>query len=548
MIDLSLPHLAIVERILAEHVPEYEVRASDSRATWTPKEYSDLDLAVIGKGPLARRTLRHLKKALDESDLPMRVDVLDWHSISDSFRAAIERDHVVVQETAATQRTTKGTRREIEQDWLYNPRFPDAWDRWPLYSLARWVNGLAFRNIEFSPDGDPVIKIAEIKGGISGQTKFTQQRFDESVRIHPGDLLFSWSGHPETSINAFWWQGPEGWLNQHIFRVTTKSDVDTTFFYYLLRYLKPNFVGIARNKQTTGLGHVTKQDLENISVSLPPLDEQRAIAHILGTIDDKIELNRRMSKSLEAMARALFQSWFVDFDPVRAKMEGGWRPGESLPGLPDHLYPLFPDRLVPSELGDIPEGWEVKGLDGIADFTNGLALQRFPPEGDEWLPIIKIAEMRRGYTEKTAKASPRLDPKYIVEDGDAIFSWSGSLEFVLWSHGPGALNQHLFKVTSGEFPRWFYCGWLYERLDDFRAIAAGKATTMGHIQRHHLTDAKVVVPRKGLLAAGDATLAPLAERQISLAVQNRTLATLRDVVLPKLVAGELNIGAQTQWT
>ena len=208
------------------------------------------------------------------------------------------------------------------RDWLYNPSFREEWDHRPLDSLARWVNGLAFRNIQFSPAGMPVIKIAEIKDGISTQTKFTEQHFDESVLVRPGDLLFSWSGQPETSINAFWWEGPDGWLNQHVFRVTPDNCVDRTFFYYLLRYLRPNFVAIARNKQTTGLGHVTRRDLASIEVGLPPLPEQRAIAHILGTLDDKIELNRRMNQTLEEMARAIFHDWFVDFGPTRAKLEG----------------------------------------------------------------------------------------------------------------------------------------------------------------------------------------------------------------------------------
>ena len=231
--------------------------------------------------------------------------------------------------------------------------------------MAEWVNGLAFRNIHFSDSGKPVIKIAEIKNGISGQTKFTGQTFDESVHIEAGDLLFSWSGQPETSIDAFWWHGPDGWLNQHVFKVSVEPEVDELFFFYLLRYLKPNFVSIARNKQTTGLGHVTKRYLENLEDGIPGLPEQRAIAHILGTLDDKIELNRRMNQTLEEMARALFKSWFVDFDPVRAKIGGRWRPGESLPGLPADIYHLFPDRLVPSQLGEIPEGWEVKTLGEI---------------------------------------------------------------------------------------------------------------------------------------------------------------------------------------
>ena len=183
----------------------------------------------------------------------------------------------------------------------------------------------------------------------------------------------------------------------------------------------------------------------------------------------------------------------------------------------------------------------MRSLDKIATFTNGLALQRFPPEGDEWLPVIKIAEMRRGYTEQTGRAAANIDPRRIVEDGDLLFSWSGSLELVLWSHGRGALNQHLFKVTSDEFPRWFYRGWTSEHLDDFRRIAAGKATTMGHIQRHHLTDAKVVVPSSGAVTAAHRVLGALLGQQAGLAVQSRDLATHRDTFLPRLLAGEFRV-------
>jgi type I restriction enzyme S subunit len=157
----------------------------------------------------------------------------------------------------------------VIESWLYNPVFPIHWKRSPLYALAKWVNGLAFRNIQFSPTGKPVIKIAEIKDGVTGQTKFTTQAFDDSVYITDGDMLFSWSGQPETSIDVFWWRGPDGWLNQHIFKVTPNPEIDRIFFFYLLRYLRPNFVDIARNKQTTGLGHVTKRDLEQINAAFP---------------------------------------------------------------------------------------------------------------------------------------------------------------------------------------------------------------------------------------------------------------------------------------
>ena len=289
--------------------------------------------------------------------------------------------------------------------------------------------------------------------------------------------------------------------------------------------------------QTDMADYVSLGDQRNMEITLPPLEDQRAIARVLGALDDKIELNRRMSETLEEMARALFRSWFVDFDPVRAKAEG--RPS----GLPPDLDALFPASFEASELGEIPAGWEVRNLDEIATFTNGLALQRFPPEGDEWLPVIKIAEMKRGYTEKSGRASADIDPRYIVEDGDLLFSWSGSLELVFWTHGRGALNQHLFKVASDEFPRWFHWGWTQEHLDDFRAIAAGKATTMGHIQRHHLTDAKVVVPSSGAVTAADRVLGALLGQQVGLAVQSRDLATQRDTLLPRLLAGEIRVNS-----
>ena len=146
------------------------------------------------------------------------------------------------------------------------------------------------------------------------------------------------------------------------------------------------------------------------------------------------------------MARALFKSWFIDFDPVRAKMAG-----RDL-GLPQHLADLFPDRLVDSELGPVPEGWEVKALDEIANFQNGLALQKFrPTENEKRLPVVKIAQLRSGQADSGEWATENITPECIVDDGDVIFSWSGSLMVKIWYGGRAALNQHLFKVTSSKY-------------------------------------------------------------------------------------------------
>ena len=352
--------------------------------------------------------------------------------------------------------------------------------------------------------------------------------------LRPKDLVITRSGRIGTAalFNGFRLPVLPG---AFLIRFRLKTDVAEPLFY---RYF---FNSRAGQELLTSVATGSVQQNLNITsvhgleVPVPPLADQRAIAHILGTLDDKIELNRRMNETLERQARALFKSWFVDFDPVRAKAEG------RDPGLPQPLADLFPDSFEDSELGGIPKGWEVKPLDEIARFLNGLALQKYPPTGERSLPVIKIAQLRAGTTDGADRASADLEPAYIVQNGDILFSWSGSLECVLWAAGPGALNQHLFKVTSDKYPKWLCYLGVHHHLEDFRHIAAGKATTMGHIQRHHLSDAKLATPSQALLRAIDAVFAPIVESIWRRAVEARTLAALRDALLPKLISGELRV-------
>jgi len=352
--------------------------------------------------------------------------------------------------------------------------------------------------------------------------------------LRPKDLVITRSGRIGTAalFNGFRLPVLPG---AFLIRFRLKTDVAEPLFY---RYF---FNSRAGQELLTSVATGSVQQNLNITsvhgleVPVPPLADQRAIAHILGTLDDKIELNRRMNETLERQARALFKSWFVDFDPVRAKAEG------RDPGLPKPLADLFPDSFEDSELGEIPKGWKLKPLDEIARFLNGLALQKYPPTGERSLPVIKIAQLRAGTTDGADRASADLEPAYIVQNGDILFSWSGSLECVLWAAGPGALNQHLFKVTSDKYPKWLCYLGVHHHLEDFRHIAAGKATTMGHIQRHHLSDAKLATPSQALLRAIDAVFAPIVESIWRRAVESRTLAALRDALLPKLISGELRV-------
>ena len=535
-IDITAEQRKTILALLEKHLPNTTVWVYGSRAKWNARPQSDLDLVVFTT-PEQKSQVFTLREAFEESNLPFRVDLFVWDDVPERFRKYIKQDYVVFSDSTDDD--------PVGRNWLYHPQFPRHWKRKPLYSMAQWINGLAFRKIQFSTTGKPVIKIAEIKGGISGQTKFTQQTFDESVRIRFGDLLFSWSGQPETSIDAFWWRGPEGWLNQHVFRVTPINGVDSNFFFYLLRYLNPNFVAIARNKQTTGLGHVTKRDLENIEAALPDLSEQRAIAHILGILDDKIELNRRMNETLEAMARALFKSWFVDFEPVRAKMEGRDT------GLPPNVADLFPDRLVESELGAIPEGWEVVPLPEMIEVNPPRSLRK-----GEVAPYLDMANMpTRGHAPDTVPDRPfgsgmrftngdtliaRITP--CLENGKTAYvdflphdriGW-GSTEYIVMRPIPPLPNEFAYCLA---------------RSTGFREFAIQNMTGTSGRQRvpaKALSQFLLSLPPEPIATRFGQVVQPLFARASKAVSESRTLAALRDVLLPKLISGEMRVNMRDE--
>lgn len=273
-------------------------------------------------------------------------------------------------------------------------------------------------------------------------------------------------------------------------------------FYYLQstkakQYIEASLAG--STQKFIGLGQ-----LRNFPVELPDIETQKRIADILGTIDEKIELNRQMNETLEQMGRALFRHYFID-NPEAEK-------------------------------------WEEKSLDKIADFLNGLAMQKYPKvNGGPALPVIKIREMSSGITSNTDIASANIPEKYVVHNGDLLFSWSGTLLVKFWSEGQGALNQHLFKVTSDDYPEWLYYYWTKYHLDDFIQTAQSKATTMGHIQRKHLTQAKVLVPDSVTMRKIGEQIQPLIDESKENAQQIQNLTTIRNTLLPRLIDGKVAI-------
>lgn len=209
--------------------------------------------------------------------------------------------------------------------------------------------------------------------------------------------------------------------------------------------------------------------------------------------------------------------------------------------LEQQALAIFANEFL--SLDTIPEGWKQASLIDIADYLNGLAMQKYRPTADEiGIPVLKIKELRQGcYDDNSELCSPSIKSDYIIHDGDVIFSWSGSLLVDLWCGGICGLNQHLFKVTSSKYDKWFYYAWTKHHLDRFVTVAADKATTMGHIKRDELAKAEVLIPNETDYNRIGALLQPIYEMIISNRIENKKLAATRDALLPKLMNGEIDM-------
>ena len=295
-----------------------------------------------------------------------------------------------------------------------------------------------------------------------------------------------------------------------------RGKVDIKFLYYALSLCLKQFKNMSQGTSTKFL---TVTILNSFSVQLPSISDQHRIASILSSLDRKIELNNKINADLEEMAQTIFKNWFVDFEPFKN------------------------GKFVDSELGKIPEGWKVGRLTEIASYMNGLAMQKFPPENNEdSLPVLKIKELGQGFCGTDSdRCSCNIKDECKIHNGDVIFSWSGTLLVDVWCGGDCGLNQHLFKVTSKDYPKWFYYYWTKHHLQEFIHIAKDKAVTMGHIKRGHLEEAMVAIPDNDSMERAHELFEPILSKMISLRLENSRLSLLRDTLLPRLMLGELEV-------
>lgn len=323
-------------------------------------------------------------------------------------------------------------------------------------------------------------------------------------RIKKGDFLFSEIRPINKRYARVTFDAENYVVSTKLMVLRSKGEIEPIYLEYFLtsdetlEYLQM----IAEDRSGT-FPQITFDIIKRLEISLPPLEEQRAIAEVLSSLDDKIDLLHRQNQILEQMAETLFRQWFVE------------NPN--------------PD-------------WEERPLSSIATFLNGLACQKYPPKNDvDKLPVLKIKELRNGISEDCDWCTTEVDEKYIVENGDVIFSWSASLMVKIWDGQTCILNQHLFKVTSDDFPKWYYYLWSKFHLDQFIAIARAHATTMGHIKRGDLDEAMVLIPSEDEIRTFGETIEPIIDKIVINNHQINTLTALRDTLLPKLMSGEVKV-------
>ncbi|MBG6044138.1 restriction endonuclease subunit S [Proteus mirabilis] len=276
-----------------------------------------------------------------------------------------------------------------------------------------------------------------------------------------------------------------------------------TKYDFIWLYYQLGTIGLEELNEDSAVPGLNRTTAYSQDILIPSIAEQKAIASVLSSLDDKIDLLHRQNKTLESMAETLFRQWFVE---------------------------------------EAQDDWERKPLTKIATFTNGLACQKYPPKkGELGLPVLKIKELNSGITDSSDVATKDVKPDYIVEHGDIIFAWSASLMVKIWSGERCVLNQHLFNVKSNKFPKWFIYEWCKYYLDEFISISQSHATTMGHIKRKDLDEAIALIPPKDELDAMDIEMSALFESKVHKLRQIQTLEKLRDTLLPKLMSGEVRV-------
>ena len=528
-IDLRPDHWAIVRDVLRRHIPNRKVLAFGSRATWTAKDYSDLDLAILGDGILPLNTVSALAACFSESDLPFKVDLVEWASLDEAFRDIICRDGVEVQGfTNTTEATRCSPPEHVDAASPASRTSTDTGRRlvtgeWHETTLGDVLTLKRGYDLPSRQRTDGLIPVVSSSG-------ITDHHVESRVS-GPGVVM----GRYGTLGQVFFIRGDFWPLNTSLYVHDFKGN-DPQFISYFLRAL--DFSAYSDKAAVPGLN---RNHLHQKVVQIPTnVIDQRAIAYILGTLDDKIDLNRRINQTLEAMGQAIFNDWFVDFGPVRAKIEG------CDTGLPRNIAALFPDRLVGSELGEIPEGWNSRLLDELISIN---PLRRLPK--GQIAPYLDMANMpTKGHSPDNislrsfgsgmrfvngdtlvARITPCLEngkTAYVDFLQEGEIGW-GSTEYIVLCPKPPLPNEFAYYLA---------------RSVGFREFAIRNMSGTSGRQRVHARDLQqfpLASPAEEVAAVFGEIVRPIIARASLCSRQIRSLTEIRNGLSPRLVSGEIRL-------
>jgi len=505
MIDISQDQLQTIKAILKRHVPDYEVRAFGSRFTWTAKDYSDLDLAIVGPEKLPFKELSALKTAFEESDLSFRVDVLDWRAISPEFQKVIEQGYEVIQKPELGRRSKE-------------------WGKYSLQSLCSYIADGKHgdcRNQDNS--GFYFLSAKDVSEGrlfYEKARQITKEDFKDThkrTRLEAFDILLTNSG----TIGRMAVAEDNELTSRTTFQKSVailkpiKQKVFPRFLYYCLVDRKSDIVNAASGttQQNLLLG-----DLRSFEVEIPEdIETQRCIADILSALDDKIELNRQTNATLEAITQAIFKEWFVKF---------------RFPGYEKAEF-------VDSDLGKIPKGWEIKNLFETLSVTYGYPFRsELFNELGQGVPVIRIRNILAGST--STSTLEQVDEMYSVKDGDILVGMDGNFHLRMWSSGMAWLNQRVVRFRPKDYRGWFFA-YISLRAPVKQKELSAVGTTVGHLSDKDLKSISFVVPNDMVAEKFSDITDPYYWQVVNLLIENQKLVATRDLLLPRLMSGEIQV-------
>jgi type I restriction enzyme, S subunit len=530
-IDISPEQLLIVQSILRKHLPKgARTWAFGSRVTWTAKDFSDLDLAVEHDAPLPSKTLINLEEDFEESDLPWRVDVIDLNAVSPEFRAIVKAQRVPADWTvcklgdAADLLTGNPFKSSEYVEQLTSPRLLRGdniaqgylrWENvkhWPVNSL----NGLEKYTLK-----EQDVVLAMDRPWIEAGLKY--------AKVSKGDL--------------------PALLVQRVARFRGTRKLRTDFLRYIIG--SAQFTNYILSVQTgTAVPHISASQIKQFEVSLPPIEEQQRIAAVLSSLDDKIELNRRMNETLEALAQAIFKDWFVDFGPTRRKAEGATDPVTILGNLiPDPTQAQKTATLFPATFGDdgLPEGWTMGTVSDIGKVVCGKTPSTSVKEyyGND-VPFITIPEMHGkvfafGITRKISKEGASSQAKKMLPKGSICVSCIATPGLVVITTEHSQTNQQINSVVPDQFSEVYYWFWILKRLGSEIESGGSGGSVLANLSTSRFMALQILSASDSVRKLYNDIVESMFDKLLSNERENRTLAETRDYLLPKLMSGQLRV-------